>query len=87
MSTKPLVAPVRVPVLSSQQTAELVESLREATRHLDRARARLQARWCYSCARFRAGPGGQAWCDYWGDAVPVEHRETGCAMHDPEVSF
>jgi hypothetical protein len=76
-----------VPALSSQQTAELVESIREALRHLERARARLQARWCYSCAQFRAAPRGQARCDYWGDEVPVEHRETGCDMHDPDVPF
>jgi len=87
VSTKQWVPPARVPGLSSQQTAELVESIREAMRHLERARARLQAKWCYACAHYQAGSDEAARCGYWGDEVPVEHRETGCEMHDPEVPF
>ena len=87
MSTKPLLTPARVPVLSSQQTAELVESVREATRHLERARARLQAKWCYSCEHYQAGPGDAARCGYWVADIPLKAREQGCDAYEPDIPF
>ena len=73
--------------MSSQQTAELVTSIREATRHLDKARSLLQVSWCYSCQFYRAGPDEEADCAYWGVKIPVEHRATGCDHYETEVPF